>query len=430
MKTVAQKLSVLLVVQLSSVGVAQAAGFALIEQSASGIGNAFAGAAATAEDASTIFFNPAGMAYLPDNQLVVAGHALKSTVDFTNNGSHQARGLATLGGNGGDAGDWAYLPNVYFAKGIHPKAKLGIGVNSPFGLKSNYDNGWVGRYQALKTQLKTININPSLSYQANDWLSLGLGFSAMWAQADLTNSVDFGSLLRVPQKLDGQAELKGENWSWGWNLGAMFQITPATRAGLAYRSQVHLNLEGYVAFSGVPRPLIPLFYTGNATAKLATPDNVSASIFHQLNDQWDVMADLTWTHWSTFRDLTPMRTSGVPLSYTPENWNDAVRASLGTSFHYNENLKLRTGFAYDESPVSSAYRTPRIPDSDRFWLSIGANYKLTPLSSVDFGYTHIFVANSSINKMTDASVPELRDTVSGSYSSSIDILSVQFTHTF
>ncbi|MFZ4703031.1 MAG: OmpP1/FadL family transporter, partial [Candidatus Methylumidiphilus sp.] len=234
------------------------------------------------------------------------------------------------------------------------------------------------------SQLKTININPSLSYQANDWLSLGLGFSAMWAQADLTNSVDFGSLIRVPHMLDGQAEMKGENWSWGWNLGAMFQITPATRAGLAYRSQVHLNLEGYVAFSGVPRPLIPLFYTGNATAKLATPDNVSASIFHQLNDQWDVMADLTWTHWSTFRDLTSMRTSGVPLSYTPENWNDAVRASLGTSFHYNENLKLRTGFAYDESPVSSAYRTPRIPDSDRFWLSIGANYKLTPLSSVDF----------------------------------------------
>jgi long-chain fatty acid transport protein len=334
------------------------------------------------------------------------------------------------GGDGGDAGDWAYIPNFYFTKAVNTKLRLGVGVNAPFGLKSNYDNGWVGRYQALKSELKTVNINPSIAYQVNDWLSLGVGFSAMWAQAELTNAVDIGTLAGVPQRLDGQSRLIGNSWGWGWNLGAMFQVSPATRIGLAYRSQVHQTLQGHVTFTRVPGSFVPFFPNGNVNAQIATPDNVSASVFHQLNDQWDVMADLTWTHWSTFYDLTVIRTSGIPLSSTPERWDDAFRASLGASYHFNENLKLRTGFAYDQSPAPSEYRTPRIPDADRFWLSMGANYKITPASSIDFGYTHIFVSNSSINKITDTSVAALRDTVSGSYNNNINSLSVQFTHTF
>ncbi len=423
----------LLAMQLASTGTAQAAGYAITEQSGSGIGNAFAGAAATAEDASTIFFNPAGMTYLPDQQLVVAGHAIDSSINYSNNGSQRSPltgGLPTAGSNGGNAGDWAYVPNVYFTKAIHPKVKLGIGVNSPFGLQSNYDSGWVGRYQALTSNLKTVNINPSIAYKANDWLSLGLGFSAMWAQAELSNALDFGTLLGVPQAVDGMARLKGESWGWGWNLGALFQVTPATRVGVAYRSQVHQNLQGIASFSGVPAPLAMSFPNGHVTANISTPDSVSGSVFHQLNEQWDVMADLTWTHWSVFQDLTTIRSSGIPLSSTPEHWNDTFRASIGASFHYDENLKLRTGFAYDQTPVPDAYRTPRIPDSDRFWLSFGANYKLSQSSSLDFGYTHIFLTNASINKTTDVAIPALRDTVSGSYSSDINILSAQFTHAF
>ena len=419
---------------LGMIGNVQAAGYAITEQSGSGIGNAFAGAAATAEDASTVFFNPAGMTYLPDTQLVVAGHAIDSSIEFNNSGSHGSAltgSLPTNGGNGGNAGDWAYVPNVYFTKAVNDTIKLGIGVNAPFGLQSNYDSGWVGRYQALTSNLKTVNINPSLAYKATDWLSLGLGFSAMWAQAELSNAIDYGTLLAMPQRVDGQAVLKGESWGWGWNLGALFQITQATRFGVAYRSQVHQNLEGIASFSGAPGPLAPLFPNSHVTANISSPDSVSGSVFHQLNGQWDMMADLTWTHWSVFQDLTTLRTSGIPLSSTLEHWNDTFRASIGASFHYDENLKFRTGFAYDQTPVpNNTNRTPRIPDSDRFWLSIGANYKLTQSSSLDFGYTHIFLANVSINKTTDSTVPALRDVVSGSYSSDINILSVQFTQAF
>ncbi|MFM8331649.1 MAG: OmpP1/FadL family transporter [Candidatus Methylumidiphilus sp.] len=413
---------------------AHAAGFALIEQSASGMGAAFAGAAATAEDASTVFFNPAGMTYLPERQQVVlAGHAIKPTAEFSNNGSQRsplAGGLPTFGNNGGDAGHWALVPNLYLAQPLFPGVKLGLGVNVPFGLKTSYAEGWVGRYQALESDLKSVNINPAIAVKATDWLSLGLGFSAMWMQADVSNAVDFGGLLRRPQAVDGQSWLQGESWGWGWNLGALFQITADTRLGLAYRSQVHQDLQGTATFSHVPLALLPRFSDGPAHSQVSLPDSLSASVVHQLDADWQLLADVTWTNWSVFQDFTVTRGNGYVLASTPEHWHDTVRAAIGAAYQLNPALKLRTGLAYDESPVPGQYRTPRIPDSDRIWLSAGVAYSLTPASRVDFGYTHIFIMNASVNKTTDSSAPVLRDTLRGSYDSAVDILSAQFSHTF
>ena len=167
--------SVLAVALLTSVSTsASANGFAVNEQSASGLGNAYAGGGASAEDASTIFFNPAGMIYLPDNQLVIAGHAIHSSANFSNNDSHSFLGLPTQGNDGGDAGGWAFVPNLYFTKAVNDDVRLGIGINSPFAYKTNYNNGWVGRYQALKTTIRTININPSIAFKVNDKISMGL----------------------------------------------------------------------------------------------------------------------------------------------------------------------------------------------------------------------------------------------------------------
>jgi long-chain fatty acid transport protein len=146
------------------------------------------------------------------------------------------------------------------------------------------------------------------------------------------------------------------------------------------------------------------------------------------------MADLTWMHWSLFQDQTVIRTSGVlagrVLSSVPQNWDNAVRASLGGSCRYNDTVKLRAGLAYDQSPVSSGFRTPRTPNSDRIWLSLGANFRFTPTSSMDVGYAYIFVNNASLNKTTDTSISALRDAVKGNYDSNVNILSLQFTHTF
>ncbi|HEY7985593.1 MAG TPA: outer membrane protein transport protein [Methylophilaceae bacterium] len=431
-----KKINVLIAVLCSGASLtASAAGFALIEQSASGMGNAFAGGSAAAEDASTIFFNPAGMTYLPDDQLVISGHAIRPSADFSNNGSHSAFGTPTTGGNGGDAGDWSIVPNIFYSKALSPDLRIGLGISAPFGLKTDYESGWIGRYQALKSELNTININPSIAFKATDRLSLGFGVSAMRADADLTNAVDIGTLTGVPalrQNFDGLAELQGNDWGFGWNAGAIFQLNDTTRLGLAYRSQVHQRLEGNVNFTlqpGTPGALAAAFPNGAISAKLTLPDSLSASMFHQLNDQWDVMADVTWTDWSTFKNLTALRGTGAVLSSTPENWKNTTRISAGASYRYSEVLKLRAGIAYDESPVPDAFRTPRIPDNDRTWLSVGASYKVAPSSSLDIAYSHIFVKSTSINKTTDNIAP-LQDTVIGSYDSDVNILSAQLTYSF
>ena len=429
---------------IGTTGLVNASGFALIDQNASGSGNAYAGAAAVAEDASTIFFNPAGMSYLPDSQFVAAGQAIRPTASFNNNDSKTIGPLGTpatmSGGNGGDPGNWAFLPNVYYAKAVTDSIHLGLGLNSPFGLETKYDNSWVGRYQALNSKLQTININPSVSFKANDWLSLGAGINIQYAETTLTNALDVGTVCYgkvnprtcgamglTPQNSDGNVSIKGNDWGVGYNLGVIFRPIESTRIGIAYRSRISYTLKGNATFSNIAAPLAGYFPNSAVTANFVEPDSVSTSVVHQLNNQWDLLADATWTHWSLFKQLKVVATSGAVLNNQPENWQDTMRYSIGASYRYTEKLKFRVGSAYDQTPVKDAYRTARIPDNNRIWMSVGANYKLSSSSSFDAGYTHIFINNAPINQ---GAVGTVTGQVQGSYNSSIDIISIQYTHTF
>lgn len=401
---------------------AGAAGFALIEQSASGMGNAFAGAAAEAEDASTIYFNPAGMSYLPDSQLVVAGHILKTSGDFSNNGSVAGAGKP-LNGEGGDFGDWALLPNLYYSHAVTPNIRLGLGISAPFGLKTEYDDNWLGRFQAIKSEIKTVNINPSLSIKVNDSLSLGMGVSAMRTSATLTRAVNFGLAG------EGYARIKGDDWGYGFNLGAIFQATPDTRIGLAYRSKVRQELDGSVKFrrpAAVPVAAAP---DSGITADVTLPENASLSLFSKINDQWDLMGDVTWTHWSRLKELRILRDSGALLSLTPENWENTLRYSLGANYRYSDNLKLRAGIAYDQEAIRDQYRTARIPGNDRTWLSLGAQYKVSTSGVVDVGYSHLFLKDAPIN-IVDSAAVAANGRIKGEYEGDVNILSVQYTHNF
>ncbi|MEW6118797.1 MAG: outer membrane protein transport protein [Pseudomonadota bacterium] len=384
----------------SLAGTAHSAGFALIEQNASGLGNAYAGQAAVAADASTIFFNPAGMTLLPDRQVVVAGHLIVPSAEFSGSSS-------IGGGDGGDAGGLAFVPNGYFAFRLTPDVHLGVGLNAPFGLATEYDNTWAGRTQAIKSELKTINLNPSIAWKVNESLSLGAGVSIQYAEATLTNLTGAGLLT-----------VEGEDYGWGFNLGALWQIGEATRIGLAYRSDVEYTLEGDASFSVVTA------LNGPVTADATLPDSASLSLFHRLNARWDILADVTWTEWSDFDELRIVRTSGALLGVTPENWDDSYRFSLGANYRYSERLMLRAGVAFDETPVSDPYRTARIPDEDRTWLAFGAQYRLSDKSALDFGYAHLFVKDARIDK-TESGV-----TLTGEYDASVDILSAQLTHSF
>ena len=278
-------------------GNASASAFALIEQS-SGLGNAFAGGAAGAEDATTIFFNPAGMDRLKGKQVTVAGSMVQPSARFSDTGSTGAA-LQTAGGNGGDAGSLALIPNTYMVMELEPALHFGLGINSPFGLKTEYDPTWVGRFQAITSKIQTVNLNPSVSYQMNDSVSLGVGVNYQRISGDLTSAVNYSAAAggALGLNLEGISSITGSDSSWGYNFGTLFNITPETRVGLSYRSKITYTLNGTIAFSGVPAALAasPLLANGNVTLPISMPDTFSISGFHQLSDKWDLMADATRT---------------------------------------------------------------------------------------------------------------------------------------
>jgi len=442
-------------------GQAGAAGFALIEQNASGLGNAYSGAAAAAEDASTIWFNPAGMTRIGGRQVVGALNIIKPEAKFSNNGSTpptlgppvpgplQNLGYP-LGGNGGDAGDWAFVPNAYLSWEVMPNQLwLGIGINAPFGLKTEWDNGWVGRFHAIESEVKTININPSVAWKVNETFSLGAGVSAMYLDATLSNSVAYraaaiatGSgavIAAVPPGTEGIATVKADDWGWGWNVGAMINFSPATRLGLTYRSTVKFGLSGDVSFADRPAALANVLPNSGVNADVKLPDSFSVAFSHSM-DRWQFLVDYTWTGWNTIQDLSIYRSGSATccLTSTPLNFKDSWRAGLGVNYQLNSEWKLRGGIAYDTTPVQDQYRTPRLPDQDRTWLAAGAQWALSKQMAFDFGLAYLFVkdANSNLPNQEPASaIPpgfpnSPKGALVGSYNANVWIISGQIRLNF
>jgi long-chain fatty acid transport protein len=212
-------LILILILILVSAGSVFAAGFALIEQSMSGLGNAYSGGAASAEDASTIFYNPAGMTLLNGRQLILGAHVIMPSVKFHNEGSTHVTGQPLSGGNGGDGGVTKAVPNLYYSRKVSDKFFVGMGINTPFGLATDYNKTWVGRYHAVESDVMTVNINPSVAYKINDQISVGAGLNVQYLKAILSNAVDFGTAGYslgipglLPQSNDGFAEMEGDSW--------------------------------------------------------------------------------------------------------------------------------------------------------------------------------------------------------------------------
>ena len=341
-----------------------------------------------------------------------------------------ASGGRPLGSEGGNAGDLAFVPNMYFKTDINENLDFGIGVNAPFGLKTEYDKNWLGRFQGIKSELKTININPALAFKVNDQLSVGFGVSAMYIKAELTNAVNFGAFG------EGSAIVEGDDWGLGFNLGAIYQATQDTRFGIAYRSKVEQHLEGDVKFkrpAGLPAPFVAATANGDVKADVSLPGNLSISAFSRLNDTWDLMADVTWTRWSQFGRLAVYRESGALLTQTEENWDNTMRYSVGANYHYSDAVMLRAGLAYDEEAISDRFRTVRIPGNDRKWLTLGAGWQATPNTKLDVGYAHLFVSDTDIDDNQSVAIapsPFSKGRVRGEYEASVDVLSLQVTHNF
>lgn len=420
--------SALFVAGLSS---AHAGGFQLLEQNASGIANAYAGSAAVADNASTIFFNPAGMTQLSGAKEVSLGLAVvKPSFKFANQGSLAAPSVPLTGSNGADAGDWAAIPNGHYAQRINDRLSVGVGFGAPFGLKTEYTDDWIGRFQSTLFDIKTMNVNPSVAYRVNDKVSVGAGVSIQKMEATYDR---FASLF-PPALQNTKLRLKADDVSLGWNVGVLFQPTAATRVGLSYRSKVKHTLTGTLTASGGAAAWLSNNGLAGVNAKVDVdlPDTFIVSFTHQLNPRWEVLADLSWTGWSSLDVLPIYRTSGVQAGTTADvldaRFRDTWRVALGANYHYNDAWTFKFGIAHDESPVKNAdTRLVSLPDNNRIWLSFGAQWRPDRATRVDFGLAHLFINDTRIshNQITKG-----KGWVIGEYTGNIWLAGVQYSRSF
>lgn len=425
---------------------ASASGFQLREQSPSAQGTSFAGVSAGGSDIGSMFFNPAAMTLFQGNQAVIGFSYVMPKAKLENAAGTRAAALGggpIVGpGSASNAAKSALLPNLYAMWSLNPDLKLGLSVNAPFGMATDYDAHFVGRYHALKSDLQVLDIAPTVAYRINPQWSIGAALVARKADAELTNAVDFGSVILanplIPPSLkagvtpggaDGSASLKGSKWSYGYRLGVVFQPSETLRLGLAHHSAMSMNLTGDATFSGVPAVLASSFKNGSATAELNLPSTTSLGLQVEASKTVTILGEMARTDWSKFQELRVKFSTGLPDSVTEEQWRDTWFYALGLTWKASDALTLRTGIAYDQGAVKDEFRTPRIPDGDRTWVSLGAGYAFSQKVSVDFAYTHIFVTDGPL-ALTAAAPNQLRGKLNGTYKNSIDILSAQAKVTF
>ena len=444
---------------------ASAGGFQINETSASGLGTAFAGGAAAAEDATTLWSNVAGMSRIGTRQGVVAIHLVRPSLKFRNDASTAATAQA-LGGEGGDAGGINVVPNLYVVAPINKDWSVGLGVNAPFGLVTEYDEGWIGRFQAIKSGIQTINVNPGVAWKPSDAVSLGLGLNVQRINAEFTNQVNysaallsaaaqngiapgsatFNAIAQATAGLESGARIKGSDNAAGWNAGVLWQIDDKTRVGAHYRSSIKYRIAGNAQFSN-PVPVVPaplatvvgalaagvntraLFDTA-ISADVELPAIANLSYFGRLNDRWDLMADAQWTQWSTVKTLSFVRGDGTVLQSTPENFKDAWKFAVGANYRYRSDLLLRGGLAFDQSPVQTAYRTPRLPDADRTWLTAGLQYAMNPKLKIDVGAAYLWVKKGTIDISGDPPSTAAYGRLNGRYDNNTVIVSAQASYAF
>lgn len=359
-----------------------AAAFQLNEHSASGLGRAYAGEAAIADNAAVLARNPAAMTTFDKMAVSVSGTYIKPDVDVDGSISTP---LGKVSASESGIAPSAFVPASYFIQPLNDKWAWGIGLFSNYGLSTEYSKTFPAGAGAGDTELLTLNINPNIAYRINEQFSIGAGINAVYGAAELNR---YAGLLgpALGQKSDTRiAHLKGDTWGFGWNVGTLYEINKDHRFALTYRSQVDMSFDG--DFQGLT--------SGNRTVdgnlKLDLPAQAEFAGYHRLNEQFAVHYSVNWTDWSAFQELkaTSSQCAGGVCLQKDEKFKDSTRYSIGGTWYINPAWEARLGFAYDNSPIEPEYRSLSIPDSDRVWYSAGATYHINPDMSVDFGMAYL-----------------------------------------
>jgi len=384
-----------------------AAGFYIQEQSVSGLGRAFAGEAAIASDASTIYFNPAGMTRLNAPEFQAAVHLLVPKSKVTNNHSTATtpgtggNPLAYEGGNGGNPYGASPVPNLFYARPLNEQTWVGLGITAPFGLANEYDRDFFARYDSTETALKVIDIAPSMAYQLNDRVSIGGGINIQYADATLKNALPDPTRVGGPSvDTDGEFALSGDSWDYGFNIGVLLDLSEATRLGVHYRQGITHTLKG-TATTLLPVGLGGTSVSQGGEADLKLPDMASVGLTHRLSDRWTGLAQYTWFNWSSFDEIAVKLESGDHPDPVRQNYKNSWALALGAEYQLDDRWTLRGGIQYDTTPTQDGSRTTRTPDGDRTWFSAGASYERDSRLGFDFAYTYIDISKESLDLTRD-----------------------------
>src|SRR5690554_6430991 len=462
---------------------AMASGFKLNEQSASGVGTAYAGRTAVVEDASTVYYNPAGMSKLTRPEISVGGAYINIDAEFSNGERINPAGTSSkyetgVYDHGGSLIPASSIPFVYYAHPINEKLARGFGIFVPFGAHTEYsDNALSGGF-AGETKLTTVDFQPAFSYKINDTLAIGGGLDIVYAKGTLSKQLDLipyaptnpqtGALLDNEdyKGYENTFSVEGDDVAFGWNLGLMWDITPATTLGVTYRSEVKFTLEGDAEFKKkenvdgfatdavhpqlgqLPPGVYPVGGTGKvedqaAKVPLTGPQNATISLAHRFTDKFQLQGGITWTDWSSFKyfdvigkesgDISDL--TGLGQNYIGrivEKWSDSYAYAIGGTYTLNDQWLFRAGFAYDEAPVNKNHRTARVPDNDRKWITAGTRYTVNQDMSFDLGLAYLIMSDFSMSEVNydlndEAILPEK---ISGDYSMDAFGISAQMNYRF
>jgi long-chain fatty acid transport protein len=391
-----------------------AGGFQLSDHSVISLGRSHAGYGVVGDDASAVFFNPAGMVLLKETQLQNGLTFIFPNGAFTNTGS-----TGENKGPNNDGGKNTITPNFYYVKPINQQWRFGLGITAPFGTHSDYDDDFIGRYSGLETQLTVINANPSFSYKANDHIAIGFGIS--YQQLDTTLSA-----AASPLAPGSTLTIEGDSTAWGYNVGTMFSFDDDSRLGISYRSKVQHDIKGTANFTGVSAAADGVFA---ANADFTAPESAYIGYTKPLSEQWRLSLGYRWTRWSRFQELNVLFPDGVAAqnSRLVAQNHDSTTISIGADYILNKNWALRAGWAFDETPTPDSTRTVRTVDADRTWYSLGTTYHYSKQLQLDFAYRYISFENAPVNQ----NIPRTGGSLVGEYSDvEIHTLALQANYKF
>jgi long-chain fatty acid transport protein len=363
-----------------------ASGFQINEHSAAGLGRSFAGEGAMNDTAAAAGRNAAALMMFDRPTLSIGATYIDPDVNVNGTSPH---------GNSLEANDIApsaVVPNAHYVHPLNEKFAWGLSLTSNYGLSTEYDEYYPAGSLAGTTHLTTGNLNLNGAYRLNQHFSFGIGANAVYAKAKLTRHL--GELNKVPglnifPSNTEVAYLKGDEWAYGWNAGILYEMDENNRFGLSYRSKIDINFKGDF-HNGLP---VVAGGTGGLTIpgelELNLPDIWEFSAYHKVDPKWAVHYGITYTGWSTFKELMGEDENGKELFYKEEGFKNNIRLALGTTHYYNKEWTFRAGIAFDDSAAPASKRSISIPDQDRLWLSAGTNYKFTPDASVDLGVAYM-----------------------------------------